>query len=65
VISQGHYAGNIGTHKPRETFPAVNGGRAPKLLMDIHAVSEVNKPGVDLSLIEGPAHSNNFNGQKD
>jgi NADH-quinone oxidoreductase subunit G len=43
VISQGHYAGKIGTTKPTETFEAVNDGRQPKLLMDIHTVSEVNK----------------------
>ncbi len=53
VISQGHYAGNIGTHKPTETFEAVNDGRKPQLLMDIHSVSEVNKPEVQLSLIDG------------
>jgi NADH-quinone oxidoreductase subunit G len=33
----------------------VMGGRKPKLLMDIHKVSEVNKPNVHLSEIEGPA----------
>jgi NADH-quinone oxidoreductase subunit G len=37
------------------------GGRKPKLLMDIHDVSEVNRPGIDLSAIEGPAHSIDFN----
>ncbi len=61
VISQGHYAGAVGTNKPTETFEAVNDGRQPQLLMDIHDVSEVNRPGTDLSLIEGPAHSNDFN----
>src|SRR5450432_1191280 len=55
VISQGHYQGNTGLHMPTETFEAVNGGRQPKILMDIHSVSEVNKLTVDLSLIEGPA----------
>ncbi|MEY4381033.1 MAG: hypothetical protein RJA92_413 [Bacteroidota bacterium] len=43
VIAQGHYQGSVGMHKPTETFAAVNGGRAPHLLMDIHSVSEVNK----------------------
>ena len=57
VISQGHY---VGMEKPKETFSAVHGGRQPKLLMDIHSVSEVNKPGVDLSAIAGPAHSSDF-----
>jgi NADH-quinone oxidoreductase subunit G len=37
------------------------GGRKPKLLMDIHKVSEVNKPNVHLSEIEGPATSEVFN----
>jgi NADH-quinone oxidoreductase subunit G len=36
------------------------GGRNPRLLMDIHEVSEVNKPNIDLSKIQGPAHSNDF-----
>jgi NADH-quinone oxidoreductase subunit G len=44
---------------PRETLPEVM-GRAPKLLMNIHSISEVNRPGIDLSLINGPAHSTDF-----
>ncbi len=36
------------------------GGRAPKLLMDIHNVSDVNDPDVDLSVIQGPATGNVF-----
>ncbi len=59
VIAQGHYQGDVGMVKPRETLPEVM-GRNPKLLMDIHDVSEVNKPDRDLSLIEGPAHSDDF-----
>lgn len=43
VIAQGHYQGSVGMHKPTETFAAVNAGRTPHLLMDIHSVSEVNK----------------------
>jgi NADH-quinone oxidoreductase subunit G len=46
--------------KPKETMAKVMGGREPKLLFDIHTVSEVNKPGVDLSLISGPATSEVF-----
>ncbi len=65
VISQGHYAGKVGTVKPTETFEAVNAGRTPKLLMDIHSVSEVNKPEVQLSLIDGPANSQVFNQSND
>ena len=57
VISQGHY---LGLEMPKETFSAVHGGRQPKLLMDIHSVSEVNEPGIDLSEIKGPAHSDDF-----
>jgi NADH-quinone oxidoreductase subunit G len=57
VISQGQY---IGMEKPKEIFSAVHGGRKPKLLMDIHSISEVNKPGIHLSEIEGPAHSDDF-----
>jgi NADH-quinone oxidoreductase subunit G len=30
------------------------GGRNPKLLMDIHNISDVNNPSVDLSEIPGP-----------
>jgi len=57
VISQGHY---VDTVRPRETIKEVMGGRDPKLLFDIHTVSEVNKPGVDLSAIPGPATSDVF-----
>jgi hypothetical protein len=34
--------------------------RKPKLLMDVHQVSEVNKPEVDLSKINGPATGDVF-----
>ena len=57
VISQGHYLDAV---KPTETFKAVNDGRTPHLLLDIHTESGVNKPEIELSLINGPAHSNNF-----
>ncbi len=65
VISQGHYQGSTGMNMPNETFEAVNGGRQPKILMDINKVSQVNKPSIDLSLIEGPAHSTDFILKKD
>lgn len=58
VISAGHY---VGIKKPQETFPAIHDGRKPKLLMDIHTVSEVNEPEIDLSLIEGPPTSEVYN----
>lgn len=57
VISQGHYEH---LEKPKETLSDVLDGRNPKLLMDIHGVSEVNKPNIELSKIEGPAHSTDF-----
>ena len=58
VISANHYEKMV---KPTETMPEVMNGRAPKLLMDIHSVSQVNKPTINLSQIEGPAHSDDFN----
>jgi NADH-quinone oxidoreductase subunit G len=57
VISQGHY---VGVARPQEVLYDVLDGRKPKLLMDIHSVSEVNRPEIDLSEIEGPAHSTDF-----
>ena len=54
VIGQGKYPGLV---KPHETIQKVMDGRKPKLLMDIHSVSEVNKPEIELSEIEGPATS--------
>jgi NADH-quinone oxidoreductase subunit G len=48
--------------KPPEFLPDLLDGRNPKLLLDIHTVSEVNKSDVELSLIEGPAHSEDFSG---
>ena len=56
VISQGHYTG---IQKPHETFEPLM-GRKPKLLMDIHSISEVNL--VDLNEIAGPATGATFNG---
>jgi NADH-quinone oxidoreductase subunit G len=38
------------------------GGRKPKLVFDIHSVSGVNEPEVDLSLLPGPATSETFEG---
>jgi len=57
VISQGHYEH---MKKPTETFSAVHEGRKPQLLMDIHSVSEVNDPTIDLSAIDGPATSDTY-----
>jgi NADH-quinone oxidoreductase subunit G len=57
VISQGHY---VGIEKPSETLSRVLHGRDPKLLMDIHDVSEVNKEHIELSSLNRPAHSTDF-----
>jgi NADH-quinone oxidoreductase subunit G len=56
VINAGHY---VSIKKPNETFEPLM-GRSPKLLMDIHEVSEVNL--VDLNEIPGPATGKTFNG---
>ena len=56
VIAQGHY---VGTKKSQILIDKVI-GKEPKFLMDIHDISDVNRPDVDLSKIEGPAHSNDF-----
>ena len=59
VIAQGHYAGNVGKMKPPTIIDKVI-GKEPKYLLDIHDISDVNRPDVDLSKIEGPAHSDDF-----
>jgi len=61
VISQGHYEK---IEKPNETFSKVHDGRKPKLLMDIHSVSEVNDPSIDLGAIKGPATGKVFEHSK-
>jgi len=58
VISANHY---VDAEKPKEFINDVMGGRSPKLLMDIHDVSDVNDPSVDLSKIDGPATGETFN----
>lgn len=55
VISQGHYED---LHMPKETIAEIMGGRDPKLLMDIHSISDVNK--IELSELPGPATSKTF-----
>ncbi len=57
VIGQGKYQGLV---KPGETIEKVMGGLKPRLLMDIHTISEVNNPDIDLSEINGPATSSVF-----
>lgn len=57
VISQGHY---VGLQKPQEPLPKVLHGRDPKILLDIHNVSGVNKPNIHLSELKRPAHSTDF-----
>ena len=57
VVRQGHYFEN--KVEPKETLPKVI-KRDPKILLDIHSVSEVNEPNRDLSKIDGPATSKDF-----
>ncbi|PZF73200.1 2Fe-2S iron-sulfur cluster-binding protein [Taibaiella soli] len=57
VISQGHYV-NAVNGQPKLINDVI--GKDPKLLLDIHKISDVNRPEIDLSQIEGPAHSDDF-----
>ncbi len=57
VISQGHYVDAV---EPPEFLPEVMDGRQPKITFGIHDASKVNEPQNDLSLLEGPAHSDDF-----
>ena len=57
VISANHY---VGVKTPDETIVKVMDGRKPRLLMDIHNISEVNQPQIELSKIQGPANSEVF-----
>jgi NADH-quinone oxidoreductase subunit G len=61
VISANHYERAI---KPAETIAEVMGGRDPKLLMDIHKVSDVNDPNVDLSEVNGAPTSATYDKAK-
>jgi NADH-quinone oxidoreductase subunit G len=61
VIGANHYEV---LDKPDETIAKVMGGRQPKLLLDIHKISDVNDPSVDLSKIKGPATGAVFNKTK-
>ncbi len=56
VISQGHY---VGTEKTPVLIDKVM-GRKPQYTIDIHTVSDVNRPEIELSKIDGPAHSDDF-----
>ena len=60
VISQGQYAGNVGTRPGQPTLIEAIMGRKPKYLLDIHEVSGVNPQDKDFSRIPGPAHSDDF-----
>ncbi|HUX84046.1 MAG TPA: 2Fe-2S iron-sulfur cluster-binding protein [Chitinophagaceae bacterium] len=59
VMTQGKYLDPV---TPRDPLPSVMHGRQPKLLQDIHDISEVNRPEIDLSRISGPATSDDFAG---
>lgn len=58
VISQGHYDRTV--HEAQVELLAEVIGKEPVMKMDIHDVSDVNKPNVHLSMIDGPAHSEDF-----
>ena len=45
---------------PNDTIKKVLNGRDPKLLMNIHNVSGVNNPNVQLSEIDRPSHMSDF-----
>ncbi len=62
VISQGHYAGNVGMVNPPDPLNKVLAGRQPHLLLNIHDESEVNQPKVHLNELFGPATGKTFNG---
>lgn len=57
VIGAGHYNHLV---TPEETIAKVMDGRAPKLLLDIREVTDVNQ--VDLDLLPGPATNATFSG---
>ncbi len=57
VISQGHY---VEMKMPRETLPDVMNGRDPRVLLDIHTISDVNRPEIELSELPRPAFSDDF-----
>jgi NADH-quinone oxidoreductase subunit G len=62
VIGANHY---VGAKRPHETIANVMGGRHPKVMMDIHNISGVNKNEVQLSGLPGPATGETFNGDPD
>lgn len=57
VIASNKYVGAI---KPPEFLEEVMDGVKQRYMLDIHNVSEVNEPEIRLDLIEGPAHSEDF-----
>ncbi|GAA4464900.1 2Fe-2S iron-sulfur cluster-binding protein [Nemorincola caseinilytica] len=63
VIAQGHYQGNVGTTASPVLIDKVI-GKQPKYTLDIHNISDVNRPEIELSKIEGPAHSDDFKANK-
>lgn len=61
VIGQNKYSNMV---KPEETIQKVLDGKQPRLLMDIHQVSEVNKPGIHLGDLSRPANGTDFSKEK-
>ncbi|HRO42074.1 MAG TPA: 2Fe-2S iron-sulfur cluster-binding protein [Flavipsychrobacter sp.] len=57
VISQNHYRGAVEA-QPELINEII--GKRPKMLLDIHDVSDVNRPEINLSEIERPSKSDDF-----
>jgi len=57
VISANHYRGAVEA-QPELVNEII--GKKPKLLFNVHEVSDVNRPEIELSKIEGPSHSDDF-----
>lgn len=57
VISQGHYMEAMAA---QQNLIEDIIGKKPKMLLDIHTISDVNRPEIKLSKIEGPSHSDDF-----
>lgn len=60
-----HSVNSINKYDQNETIPidplnAILKGRSPNLLMDIHTVSDVDRPDYEIEKIQGPATSLDF-----
>jgi len=57
VISQGHY---VKAQNPQPELVNQIIGKSPKLLFNVHEISDVNRPEVELSKVPGPVHSDDY-----